>query len=63
MPISAELIRSGMSENQVALAREFGIALFTEDYCGVRVMTTGDRVVVDTTATAIGLSWDHSEQD
>jgi hypothetical protein len=62
MPISEELIRSGMSEKQVALARELGIALFTEDYCGVRVMTRGDRMVVDATATAIGLSRDALEE-
>jgi hypothetical protein len=62
MPISAALLRSGMSEQQVVLARELGIALFTEDYCGVRVTTAGDRIVIDARARKIGLSNDALEE-
>lgn len=62
LPLSAELLRSGLSKEQVALAMELGMAIFTEDYCGVRAMTKGGRMAVDAKAARIGLAKDVFER-
>lgn len=61
-PLAAELLRTGLSREQVALTMELGMAIFTEDYCGVRVMTKGFRMVVDAKAARLGLSKDTMEE-
>lgn len=61
-PLAAELLRTGLSKEQVALTMELGMAIFTEDYCGVRVMTKGFRMVVDAEAARLGLPNDTMEE-
>jgi hypothetical protein len=61
MPLSAELARSGLSGEQVSLAMDLGMALFTEDYCGVRVITKGDRMAIDAKAARLGLAKERME--